>query len=189
MATLHHIQLYSKSNFVTPHIDMLCAGKRRYTTNHIAYKCGCEIINSIAEMCQIENGTQMGFCTVHYLDCLLRTELWKYSVCAFMRHVLYGQQQLSAVALKTTDGPLWGRQYCCLYCNIGGCSLSYYCMFTEEFTQFICSAESIDSDVLLILTFWLDWWLKLTCSQNIMEGVTSISVTILTWKQWWRITK
>lgn len=85
---------------------MYCAVKRRYSANRIAYKCVCEIINSIAKMCQIENGAQMGFRTVHYLDCLLRTELWKYSVCALMSHVLYGQQQLSAVALKTTDGPL-----------------------------------------------------------------------------------
>ncbi len=106
MKISHHIQLCSKSNLEIPHINMYCAVKRRYSANRIAYKCVCEIINSIAKMCQIENGAQMGFRTVHYLDCLLRTELWKYSVCALMSHVLYGQQQLSAVALKTTDGPL-----------------------------------------------------------------------------------
>lgn len=108
MKTSHHIQLCSKSNLrEIPHINMLCAVKRRYTANHIAYKCVCEIINSIAKMCQIENGAQMGFRTVHYLDCLLENRTVEIQcMCALMSHVLYGQQQLSAVALKTTDGPL-----------------------------------------------------------------------------------
>lgn len=57
------------------------------------------------QMRQIENGIQMGFRTVHYLDCLLRAELWKYSLRALMKLVLYGQKKLpSAVALRTTDG-------------------------------------------------------------------------------------
>lgn len=70
---------------------MLCGVKRRPTAN----KCACEIINSFANLCQIENGTQMGFHTVHYLDCFARTELWICSVCATMSHLLYRQQLLS----------------------------------------------------------------------------------------------
>lgn len=50
----------------------------------------------------------MGFRTVHYLDYLLRTELWKYSVRALMSHVLYGQWPLSAAA-KDTDTLLGSR--------------------------------------------------------------------------------
>lgn len=59
--------------------------------NHIAYKRVCQIINSIADV-QIENGIQMGFRTAHYLDCLLRAELGKYSVRALMRLALYVQK-------------------------------------------------------------------------------------------------
>lgn len=66
--------------------------KRRHTANHTACKCVCEIINSIAKLCQIEKGTQMGFRTVHYLDCLLRTESRTYSVYAMMSHLLKGRQ-------------------------------------------------------------------------------------------------
>lgn len=93
MELLHHFQPYSKSNLEAPDINMLCGVKRRPTAN----KCACEIINSFANLCQIENGTQMGFHTVHYLDCFARTELWICSVCATMSHLLDRQQLLLSI--------------------------------------------------------------------------------------------
>lgn len=136
MKILHHIQLYSKSNLEIPHINVLCGVKRCYKANHIAYKCVCEIINSAAKMCQIENGTQMAFRTVHYLDCLLRTQLWKYSVRALMSHVLYGQQQLSAVALRTTDAAVQPRD------SAAACSVT---SMDVLFLNVACSLKNLHS--------------------------------------------
>lgn len=106
MKILRRTQLYSKSNLVIQHIDKLCVLLRKDTTKQITLHTNVSARSLMAlQMCQIENGIQMGFRTVHYLDCLLRAELWKYSVRALMRLVLYGQKKLpSAVALRTTDG-------------------------------------------------------------------------------------
>lgn len=106
MKILRRTQLYSKSNLVIQHIDKLCVLLRKDTTKQITLHTNVSARSLIAlQMRQIENGIQMGFRTVHYLDCLLRAELWKYSVRAVMKLVLYGQKKLpSAVALRTTDG-------------------------------------------------------------------------------------
>lgn len=106
MKILRRTQLYSKSNLVIQHIDKLCVLLRKDATKQITLHTNMSARSLIAlQMRQIENGIQMGFSTVHYLDCLLRAELWKYSLRALMKLVLYGQKKLpSAVALRTTDG-------------------------------------------------------------------------------------
>lgn len=127
-------------------MNMLCGVKRCSIANHVAYKCVCEIINSVAKMSQIENGTQMGFCTVHYLDCLLRTQLWKYSVSALMSHESVGQQQASAVALRTVDGPLWGTETLLLLLPVvehQWVSFSYCCMLHSLIMNHLCSRFTI----------------------------------------------
>lgn len=47
---LHHVQRSSKSNLETPDINMLCGVKRCHTANHTAYKCVCQVINSVAKL-------------------------------------------------------------------------------------------------------------------------------------------
>lgn len=104
---LHHFQPYSKSNLEAPDINMLCGVKRCPAANHAAYKCACEIINSFANLCQIENGTQMGFHTVHYLDCFARTELWICSVCATVSHLLCRQLLWSIQYVERRPAACW----------------------------------------------------------------------------------
>lgn len=146
MKILHHILLYSKSILVILHINMVCAVKRRYVANHIAYKCVCKVINGNANMLQIDNGTKMGFCTVHYLDCLLRTESWKYSVCALMTMYCTGNNHCLLYLLRPQMN-CWEAERQCwsLLCNITWCSFSYCWTFTEEFIRLNNESSALQS--------------------------------------------
>lgn len=111
-----------------------CVWKKCYIVNHVAYKCVCATSLIASQRCaKLKMEHRWVFRTVHYLDCLVRTQLWKYSVCALVSHALYGQQQLSAVALKTIAVKQRDSAAACSVTSRS--SLYYCCMSTEVFTQ------------------------------------------------------